>query len=205
MAGILIGCALKREREALQRNLGDNCRYLATGLGGGRTRATLAKYFATQRPSLFIFTGTAGQLDPSLARGEVILSESWCRKDGRSVSTDRELAARLRGLGWKISGRGLTVSIPVLRKKSRLKLYREYSARICDMESAVAMTVAAQFKIPCLAPKVVSDTAGSGWLFFWKHFDDNMRRLARYLEPLLACFDGTEAKAVPASRESEVR
>ena len=136
MAGILIGCALKREMEALQRHLGDKCRYLATGLGCGRTRTTLEKYFEVHCPSLFIFTGTAGQLDPSLDMGEVILTESWCRKDGSLVSADRNLAAWLRGFGWKISGCGLTVSIPVLRKNSRLKLHRKYSARICDMESA---------------------------------------------------------------------
>ena len=67
------------------------------------------------------------------------------------------------------------------------------------------MKVASRLKIPCLTPKVVSDTAKSSWLLFWKHFDENMRKLAIYLDLLLPYFDLTEAKAIPEFGEFEGR
>ena len=53
------------------------------------------------------------------------------------------------------------------------------------MESAAAMMIAAHYKIPCLAPKVVSDTAESGLLAFYRYFDQNVSLLADYLDLLI--------------------
>lgn len=185
-SGLLIACALKKESSALRRRLQLDCQFLGTGLGAERTKRSLEIAFQSQLPSLFIFTGTAGQLDPSLKIGEVILPEEWCLEDGSCFRTDPGVRAMLKKSGdWGISGRGLTVSTPVLRGKSRLKLYRKYGARICDMESAIALQVAGQYAVPCLAPKIVSDTVDSGLSAFWKSFDRNMDELARYLENLL--------------------
>ena len=118
--------------------------------------------------------------------GQVVCPEAWCRKSGDCFSADAKLLAGLRGLGWEIAGRGLTVSFPVVRARSRRKLHKRFGACICDMEAAAALEVAAAFRIPCLAPKVVSDTAASGLLAFWSHFDANLRALAEYLQRLLA-------------------
>ena len=181
---LLIACALKKESSALRGRLGLNCQFLATGLGARRTRQSLQRQFESHVPSLFIFTGTAGQLDPTLAIGEVILPEEWCFEDGSCFPVDVGIVSALRGSG-KISGRGLTVSAPVVRAKSRWDLYRIHGAQICDMESAVALELANNHSVPCLAPKIVSDTAGSGLTAFWKSFDQNMDVLARYVEDLV--------------------
>ena len=183
-SGLLIACALKKESSALSRRLGLDCQFLVTGLGARRTRQSLQKQFETHIPSLFIFTGTAGQLDPTLTIGTVMLPEEWCFEDGSCFPMNAGIASVLRESG-KICGRGLTVSIPIVRAKSRLALYRKYGAHICDMESAVALELAHEYSVPCLAPKIVSDTAGSGLSAFWKSFDQNMDVLARYVEDLV--------------------
>ena len=90
------------------------------------------------------------------------------------------------GDGWEIEGCGLTLSTAVLRTKSRLALYRKFGARICDMESVFALQVASRYGVPCLAPKIVSDTAQSGISAFWREFDSNMDQLAKYLDKLVA-------------------
>ncbi len=184
--GTLIACALQREVATLRQHLRANCEFVVTGVGARRTRAQLEKHFRAQAPSLFIFTGTAGQLDPALTMGQVVCPEAWCRKSGDCFPSDTELVERLRGLGWEIAGRGLTVSFPVVRAQSRRKLHQRFGACICDLEAAAALEVAAAFQIPCLAPKVVSDTSASGLPAFWSHFDANLRARAKYLDRLLA-------------------
>ncbi|MDA2926877.1 hypothetical protein MYX78_06535 [Acidobacteria bacterium AH-259-G07] len=184
---ILIACALRKELSALRGHLQVECRFLVTGPGAKRTRTKLDKIFQSELPSLFVFTGTAGQLDPSLRMGEVILPEEWCLKDGSCFPADPDLTDKLRKHGWDVSGRGLTVSVPVVRAKSRLSLYRKSGALICDMESAAALQVASRYRVPSLAPKIVSDTSDSGVRAFWSEFDNNMDRLARYLEELIGC------------------
>ncbi len=185
---LLIACALKQEATALQGRLQVDCHFSVTGLGSRRTRRSLENTFQSKLPSLLIFTGTAGQLDPSLEIGQVVFPQKWCLKDGSCFPADAELTSMLREEdGWEIEGCGLTVSSPVLRAKSRLALYQKLGARICDMESAIALQVASQYGVPCLAPKIVSDTAQSGISAFWKEFDSNMDQLAKYLDRLVAC------------------
>ncbi len=184
---LLIACALKQESTALQGRLRVDCRFLVTGLGAHRTQRSLETRFQSESPSLLIFTGTAGQLDPSLGLGQVVFPQEWCLKDGSCFPADAELTALLReGDGLEIEGCGLTVSTAVLRAKSRLALYRKFGARICDMESAFALQVASRYSVPCLAPKIVSDTAQSGISAFWREFDSNMDQLAKYLAKLVA-------------------
>ena len=183
---LLIACALKRESNALQERLQVDCRFLVTGLGAHRTGNSLEEMCQSEPPSLLIFTGTAGQLDPSLEMGQVIFPQKWCLEDGSCFSADVQLTSQLRDRdGWEIEGCGLTVSTAVLRAKSRLALYRKSGARICDMESAVALEVASRHGVPCLAPKIVSDTAQSGIRAFWSEFDTNMDQLAKVLDRLI--------------------
>ncbi len=186
-ADCLVACALKQESAALESQLGPICQHLVTGLGAKRTRQALESYFILHRPRIFIFTGTAGQLDPKLKMGDVVLPEAWCRGDGSRYPADSGLIKQLRGQGWEVSGLGLTVKTPVIRKKAREDLYRLEGASICDLECAVALDVAGRYGIAGLAPKVISDTAESGFLTFWSEFDENMLRLSEYLKELIHC------------------
>ena len=187
MNRLLIGCALQKEVKVLQSRLGARVRYLATGLGGRRTAQCLTENFSGQaRPDLFIFTGTAGQLRPSLGLGQVVFPEAWCREDGSQFSSDPSYVRILRNRKWDITGKGLTVRRPVLKPSTRQRLCQQWAALICDMESAWALETAGQFRVPSLGLKVVSDTANSGILSYWTQFGANMNALADSLETLLA-------------------
>ncbi|HON01163.1 MAG TPA: hypothetical protein PLM33_13015, partial [Acidobacteriota bacterium] len=79
----------------------------------------------------------------------------------------------------------------------RLELHRRFQGSICDLESATAMMVAAAHGVPCLAPKLISDTADSGMLAFYRRFDENIEVLADFIERLLEAAEAClEAAAV---------
>ena len=59
----------------MQGRLQFDCRFLVTGLGAHRTRKSLENTFESESPSLLIFTGTSGQLDPSLGLGQVVFPQ----------------------------------------------------------------------------------------------------------------------------------
>ena len=183
--GLLIACALKKEERGLRRHLGIENRILVTGLGVDRTLRSLEEEFDKNRPSCLLFSGMAGQLDPEVRLGEVLLPKEWRLESGTSFSVDERLARATNEAGFELSGTGVTVSRPVATRKKRLRLYQETGARICDMESAAAMMIAASYQIPCLAPKVVSDTADSGFMAFYREFDRNIELLSEYLSSLV--------------------
>jgi nucleoside phosphorylase len=132
-----------------------------------------------------IFTGTAGQLEPSIQMGEIVCPSSWVLSTGEEYEVARGVADRLRARGVEVSGRGLTVLRPVLRARSRVRCFKDTGARICDMEAAGALKIASLCGVPCIAPKVVSDTGDASFLAFWAHFDRNMTRLGEYLRAIL--------------------
>lgn len=173
----------------MRRYSGRPCRFVATGLGARRTADYLARLFEQERPPFFIFTGTAGQLDPHKAMGQVLLPRSWAFEDGQRFAADLAL---LEGQteGWSVCELGLTVVRPIFRARTRLHYFNRIGASICDMESAAALETAARFGVPCLAPKVVSDTAEAGLTAFYSEFESNLKKLARYLDRLLDQLSG---------------
>ena len=89
---LLIACALKKELKALRERLRLKCHFIVTGVGFQKTVASLENYFQRERrPSFFVFTGTAGQLDPSLEIGEIVFPEEWCIQGGPCFSADEKL------------------------------------------------------------------------------------------------------------------
>ncbi|MGH9341633.1 MAG: hypothetical protein ACRD1R_19120 [Acidobacteriota bacterium] len=187
---LLIACALKKEAAALRRHIDSDCEIIATGLGRQTTQLSLQEYFARRQPSLFIFTGTAGQLDPSLEMGQIVCPEIWELSNGpmsgkEEVVLDKSVLQSLQSIGYQASGRGITVGWPVLRAQDRLRLFERTGASICDLEAVAALKTAADLSIPALALKVVSDTHESGILGFWRNFDTNMRTLANHLSRLI--------------------
>lgn len=185
MGDCVVACAMKKESKILRERLGTRCTHLVTGLGMNRTRATLESYLRTRSPSVLVFTGTAGQLDPGLKMGDVVFPERWCLQTGGCFESDPALVAFLRERAVGISGAGVTVRIPVIKKQDRERLHRSRDASICDMESAAVLELARNHGVPAVAPKVVSDTAETGILGFRREFETNVARLSEYLDGLL--------------------
>jgi nucleoside phosphorylase len=190
-AGLYIACALKKEAFTLRSLLGERSEnnhpisYFVSGVGAARTEKRLSELIASAKPTTLIFTGTAGQLDPSVHVGQVMSPETWYFEEGKAHSVDRRLADELIGGELSVCGKGLTVARPVMRAQRRVDLWKETGARICDMEAAAAVKVAASKKIPCLAPKVVSDAGDFSPFRFWSNLDANLAQLAAYLRRLL--------------------
>ncbi len=186
---ILVACALKKETRGLRDRIGGQIQLLTTGLGTDRTLRTLEEVFERRKPDLLIFTGMAGQLDPALNLGDFVFPRAWRFEEGREYVVPEDLAGKLLDTGWTIEGTGVTVRRPVVKADQRLRLFERTGARICDMESAAAMMISESYQVPCLAPKVVSDTADSGMLAFLRQFNRNLgalsERIARLVEQVL--------------------
>jgi len=182
---ILVACALKKETRGLRDRMGDRVPLLTTGLGTDRTLRTLEEVFERRKPDLLIFTGMAGQLDPNLGLGDFVFPRSWRFEEGREYVIAEDLAGKLTGRGWVVEGTGITVRKPVVKGAQRLRLFESTGARICDMESAAAMMISESYEVPCLAPKVVSDTADSGMLAFLRQFNRNIEALSGKVSQLV--------------------
>ena len=140
---ILVACALRRETDSVRAVLPPSIDFLTTGIGSRQTSKVLARRLQRFPTSVLLFTGTAGQLDPSCPMGTVICPETWKIDDqGTSARVSEVLLGSLRTRGWEIAGSGLTVSLPVLRASSRLQLFQRTGAPICDMEAGAALQVA---------------------------------------------------------------
>ena len=176
---LLIGCALKKEAAELRKKLGFNYPIEITGLGPDRTLRNLEESFERLKPDALIFTGVAGQLNPECELGQILYPETWCLESGTRFSVEPRFKSLLVERGIPIEGTGITIRKPVVREDARLKLHAKTGASICDMESAAAMMIASSFGIPCIAPKIISDTSRSGMLGFYLHFARNMEKMAR--------------------------
>lgn len=185
---LLVACAMPREVAALRRSGLQDYQYLVTGIGMKRTRKVLRRKLARHRPDVLIFTGIGGQLQPEIAMGDIVFPDFWCNEQGQCRPNGKkpQWLQQYRRQGLLISGRGLTVNWPVFRRRQRIELFRRHQARICDMEAAAVLEVAADMNLPkCWAFKVVADTAASGWLRSLPHFRSNMRKLADFLAVVL--------------------
>ncbi|MFB3902937.1 MAG: hypothetical protein ACE15E_05745 [Acidobacteriota bacterium] len=184
-ARILVACALRRETDSVRAVLPGSLDFVTTGIGNRQAGKVLARRLPHLRPSVLVFTGTAGQLDPSCPMGTVVCPETWMIEERGSTRVSEQLLGPLRARGWEIKGSGLTLSLPVLRSASRLELFQRTGAPICDMEAGVALQVAESLGIPALAAKVVSDTGDCTFIDFYRNLNRNLQALGVYLQRLV--------------------
>ncbi len=184
---LLVACALRRETDSVRAALPASLDFLTTGIGCRQASKVLARRLQRFRPSVLLFTGTAGQLDPSCPMGTILCPETWMLEEQQQAAgrVSEALLGPLRARGWTISGCGLTVSLPVLRASSRLELFQRTGAPICDMEAAAALQVAGSFGIPALAAKVVSDSGDCAFIDFYRNLNRNLQTLGLYLQRLV--------------------
>ncbi len=183
---ILVACALRRETDSVRAVLPASLDFLTTGIGSRQASKVLTRRLQRFRPSVLLFTGTAGQLDPSCPMGTVVCPDTWIIEEQQSAARVSEaLLGPLRVRGWEIGGCGLTVSLPVLRGTSRLELFERTGAPICDMESGTALQVAQSLGIPALAAKVISDSGDCTFIDFYRNLNKNLEALGLYLQRLV--------------------
>jgi len=139
---------------------------IETGVGP-HAAARIARKIAEIGPKALISTGLAGALSPAIRPGSLILAHE-VRDEGNlkgsGLKPPPALLATARAAigGSRISvstGILLTVSAPVTRPKDKIRMGKESGAIAVDMESAPLLQITAEYEIPALVLRGVSDGA----------------------------------------------
>jgi len=133
--------------------------------GVGDTRAELAARRLVERGATALVSwGVAGGLDPELSPGTVILPDTVIGADGQSWGVDLEWRDRLL---VRVRGRVVTSTSPLYYATSvittadeKRAIHERFGAGAVDMESAAVARVAVENEMPCVAVRVVIDSAG---------------------------------------------
>ncbi len=150
-----------------------NVTVLQCGMGGRGFAEWLVRHLKTNNYEALIVIGLAGGLDPTLKASDVVIYD-LCR-DGRTrqdfrcgqqqeVSCDNHLVESLLETFRPISlrafrGTGVTVSRIITDVEDKLRLGEGQQAMAVDMESFDILHVSAEFGLPAVAVRVISDAA----------------------------------------------
>jgi adenosylhomocysteine nucleosidase len=119
---------------------------LGMGLENAReSMRTLLQYF---RPKCIILSGYGGALVPQLKRGQVVLSKNY---------TSPEFLTFVRLLSGFDFGMFCSVDRVVATPEDRKQIHGITDSQVVDMETAAAVEVAREAKVPFLAIRVISD------------------------------------------------
>ena len=140
---------------------------LQCGMGAYGFAEWLNLHLKNNSYNALIVVGLAGALDSELKAGDAVIYD-LCR-DGRGeecheVRCDERLAESLRKTFQLASlrsfhGTGITVSRIITDAEDKLQLRETQQAIAVDMESFEALRVAAEFGLPAVAVRVISDEA----------------------------------------------
>lgn len=139
---------------------------LQTGIGPSQARKA-AKKIVEIRPRALISTGLAGALSPAIRPGGLILAHEVRfpgAPEGPGLRPAPKLLATARAAigGSRIStstGVLLTVDQPVYRPRDKASLAVATGAIAVDMESAEILRIAAEYSLPTLVLRGISDGA----------------------------------------------
>jgi nucleoside phosphorylase len=123
---------------------------LHTGVGEKVCRQRIGKFLADQQFELLISTGFAGALNDQLQISDLLLAENFSTVDlnqKRSLSTLPIHTADL-----------LTASALIDSSEEREKIARESGASAVDMETEFIARACAEYAIPLLSLRVITDT-----------------------------------------------
>ncbi|MEI7534888.1 MAG: hypothetical protein WCK57_11015 [Verrucomicrobiae bacterium] len=119
------------------------------GIGRANAEKSLRAWLATELPDLVLTCGFAGGLHPDLKLGDVVFELPIANPP----LTTRLLAAGAKPATFHCADR---IATTVAEKKS---LRFTTSADAVEMESAAIHAVCAEYNIPCVTVRVISDTA----------------------------------------------
>ncbi len=181
MSKIIILAAMGSETEPLTRVLPD-IPIIATGVGKVAAASATTKAIVEHKPDGIIFVGVAGGLAPDLAQLSVIIAQDAMQwdvdltpinggelgvlNDGRgAIALDPRGSAlaleAARGLGYHSRlGRIVTGDMFLASADKSAWLQQTFAADAVEMEGAAALQVAADFQVPMVLLRVISDGAG---------------------------------------------
>jgi adenosylhomocysteine nucleosidase len=124
----------------------------------GLTRALEAA--VAKKASAIISFGVAGGLAPRLAPGSALIARAIISEDGTRYSSDPVWSKRLSSaLGGAAIADIAGVDAPLAGHEEKHALHMKTGAHAADMESHIAARIAAAYKLPFAAYRVVADPA----------------------------------------------
>ena len=145
-----------------------------SGIGVERAARTAEQLLEAGAEALLSF-GVGGALDPALRCGDIVLASEVLSDRGSDTDLSRhavtleriatgaewqrELAARLHGLGRIHRGAVLTSRDLIDSVQRKQQLFDESGALAVDMESAAVGRTAQRHGVPFMALRVIADTA----------------------------------------------
>jgi hopanoid-associated phosphorylase len=124
----------------------------------GLTRALEAA--VAMKASAIISFGVAGGLAPGLAPGSALIARAIISEDGTRYSSDPVWSKRLSSaLGGAAIADIAGIDAPLAGHEEKHALHMKTGAHAADMESHIAARIAAAYKLPFAAYRVVADPA----------------------------------------------
>lgn len=123
-----------------------------TGVGEKVARARMSALLAKTKPALLISAGFAGATDDHLKPGAVIVGENFCAPD--LLSAARRAFTRTNVLVGKLA----TAPAVIDSASDREAFARNAGALAIDMETQVIAARCAEFGIPMLSLRAITDT-----------------------------------------------
>ena len=143
---------------------------LQCGMGAHGFAEGLRIHLKTNHYETLAVAGLAGALEPNLKTGDIVVYD-LCRDRRDSVTEERAqvhcdkpltefLHKRFQAASLRsFHGTGITVSRIITDAEDKLRLGKLHGALAVDMESYDVLRVAAEFSLPAVAIRVISDEA----------------------------------------------
>ncbi len=140
-----------------------NAAFLTTGVGTRNAQRAMLRTMEKMRPGGIIHVGFGGALSPMLALGDVLIA------DAIGGDSDALVDARLVRIATGLNLDGISVRAGVVithdrilttgeEKRAVSSVLPEGALGCADMESAIVATVCAQYGVPYLGIRCISDT-----------------------------------------------
>jgi hypothetical protein len=134
-----------------------------SGIGDRRAEAA-ARDLVDQGATALASWGTAGGLDPGLGPGTVVIPSSVVVTDSIRYESNSgwhaRLTSRLESVIRPETGPILHVERAIATPGQKRELHERFGVLAVDMESGAVARVAAQYRLPFIAVRVVLDGAG---------------------------------------------
>jgi adenosylhomocysteine nucleosidase len=149
---------------------------IRTGMGPARAASAARSIAAAGGAELFVSTGCAGALDPSLRPGDLLVPEAVCLEGGEPIPVDaaarRAAVAAADDAALRAHAGHFFTSSRMLASLAERRTAARCGAIAVEMESAAVAAVAAEHGIPFVAIRSILDRA-----------DDELDLGGRFVDP----------------------